>query len=535
MKKGEKADTRSPMASPRSTKQYLKAWVVLLIAWNAWFVIKVLINRFSADREDVYSEISSRVSLALSSTTNTVMALYGLFRAVLLSVLRWSDVALPFVQDAAYVARHYVSPFLLTRVITPVSRWLSPVPTFLLHHGRSGWSWFNTNVPLEYKIQILFITILLMNKRINDFFKFQILAFLATVFVFTWVQPVLTNPSVKVILFVLTPAVLAIDAIAKKDATKGTNKLGNLLLYFTLSPALWLGELYLSVHVSGSTAISLVYNSVIYSFLLTFMYFLNSGAFAGNFRAAVSNFERVGGPVKWLKSRVLEPALARAFFAVVSKYPAVGTIPHRIRSVKESLTSHVLTLTFSNGNVGILKRILTVFKSTPILLLLAFAVMSVLAAVYYTYASVSKLLYYAVWPWWFSESTKTSFYNRKEEFRGQLAFTLLFLALEVFIAKNEISVLSFFLNLFHLPLVLCIKLLPVQAVRVLSAVASLLPSFIMKAAGARGTPSRPGTPVEGERQQFVQMTPNPGDGMSEVGTPAARPAEIDVKPVAIAE
>ena len=454
------------------TKSRLRLAARVALAWTVWFLAKVLLDRFWL-HQDVFGDISQRLSVAVKSSTNTVLAFYAFFRSVLLALLHWSDVLLPFVQDSWFLLKEYVEPFVRTRLIVPLSTFLAPVPIFVWGYSKIAWTWFHNTIPLEYRLALIFTGILLWNRRIDAFLKTQIVACMILLFAFRFVSPLLLYVRFMLVTFIGIPAVIGLHAVITN--VEKSSRLSNLLLYFSILPMGVFAEWKLGI--SGLPAIGLLSVSIAYSFVGSWLYWIDQDLFSRDFRTLIDN--------TGFLPRV-KPALVRCYQFIEARIPFVSEARLKLESLRNSLSLNSVALNaLSSNNVGLLAKVLAIIKSTPVITLMITLIMIVLAVLYWIHAAMSKIFMFGLYPWWFLETVKVCLYQRKEDYQRQLAFSLLFLALESFLLVHGDGFVSFVLNMFHIPVIIAIRVFPVLILQLVSKSILFVPISLIKLASSR--------------------------------------------------
>lgn len=451
-----------PFRSPR-----LRVVANVAIAWTVWFFAKVAIDKFWL-HQDVLGDVSHRLSVAFQSTSHSVFAFYAFFRSMLVAILHWTDVVLPFIQDSWYLLKEYVEPFLRVRVIIPLSTFLAPVPIFVWGYSKVAWTWFHNTVPLEYRLAMMFTVVLLWNRRIDPFLKTQIVACMVLLLVYRFVSRLLLNHTVMLAAFIGIPAAFALHATTTINIKP--NRLSNLVLYFAILPAgIWAEW---KLNVSQLPVLGLLSTSVAYSFVGSWAYWMDQDWFSSNFRSLINNT----GFLPRIK-----PAVIRAFDFVEARVPVIRDARRKLETLRSQLTLNTVALSaLSSNNIGLLSKVLAVIKSTPVITLLVTLVVVVLAILYWLHSAMSKMFLFGLYPWWFLETVKVCLYQRREEYQRQLAFTLLFLGLESFLIINQEGFIPFVFNMFHIPIVLVIRVFPVLMVQLLSKLFTFVPVSMIK-------------------------------------------------------
>jgi hypothetical protein len=98
---------------------------------------------------------------------------------------------------------------------------------------------------------------------------------------------------------------------------------------------------------------------------------------------------------------------------------------------------------------------------------------------------MSKIFMFGLYPWWFLETVKVCLYQRKEDYQRQLAFSLLFLALESFLLVHGDGFVSFVLNMFHIPVIIAIRVFPILILQLVSKSILFVPISLIKLASSR--------------------------------------------------
>lgn len=290
----KQASSRPVSPKTRAKNAKIKFFASLVAAWNIWFACKVFL-----DGKDVYSVISARLGIALTSSQQFLLSTLALLRLFALTGLAWMDVILPFVQDVLTLIREYIYPFISRRVIGPVSHILAPVPGFLLHHSLNAYRWINEHVPLEYKLLFIVLAFLATNRRIDTFLKIFVFAFLSTVFSHAWLARMYASLYVQVFVFAVIPSALAVDTIVRSSVPP--TRAGNLLVYSIVAPVLWIGMSYVPLSVS----VTLIAHCSTYGFIAPFLYMINQP----NLLNLFTRFDRTFAPcaslslVFWYLSR----------------------------------------------------------------------------------------------------------------------------------------------------------------------------------------------------------------------------------------
>lgn len=447
----------------RAKNVKIKLFASLIAAWNIWFACKVVF-----DGKDVYSVISARLGVALTSSQHFLLSTLSLLRLCALTGLAWMDVILPFVQDVLTLVREYIYPFISRRVIGPVSHIFAPVPGFLLHQSLKAYRWINDNVPLEYKLVFIVLAFLATNRRIDKFLKLFVFAFLTTVFSHAWFARMYASVYVQVFVFAVIPSALAVDTILR--SSRPPTRAGNLLVYSIVAPVLWIAISYVPLSASST----LIAHCSTYGFTVPFLYMINQP----NLLDLFTRFDRAFAPLRQLFLGIVVPASTKAWNKLNDRFPQIAGVWLKASSLTpENAQSRIVSILW--GNKSVFGRIFDMIKSAPLIVIGGVATLGLLAGIYYTYSSASRFAYYAVFPWWISESTRVIAYKRTEDFKVQLAFSLLFIGIEALICFNSFGLISFILNLVHIPLILLFRLMPVQVVKLVSRTTFFVPELVV--------------------------------------------------------
>jgi hypothetical protein len=437
-------------------------WLRLFVlAWTFWFSVKILMGRF-VYHQDVLGDISHRVSIALKSSSELMITLTSVVRYLCLAIIHWTDVFLPFIQDSWFVARAYVWPFFMQRILSPLGVWLSPVPLFLWH----CWTWFNFNVPLEYRFALLCFGLLFFSKRLDPLVKTFLAAFLGIVIAYRWTSSLLGNEYVKIFTFLIVPASLAVHSILRPVPL---DRQANLLFYLAISSACVVTEWKLGL--LSAPVIHVVTTPASYAFVLAWFHTINAEYLVKNFRIVVNG----SGFLPLMK-----PAAVKVAHALKSKFPILAKAEERCSKFANSFSVNSYALSAITGeNRGIVGRVFAFIKSTPFLAVLAIAVVLLLLILYWIHSVASSVFVFALWPWWALDTLKVCMYERKEDYRAQLAFSVLFIALELFLLKQQTGFTKLVLNIFHLPIIIAIKMMPLVVVQLMVKIIGFLPLIII--------------------------------------------------------
>ena len=435
--------------------------LLVIAAWCLWFAIKLLIGRFVLhEGDDVWREVYDRLSIAGKSSSETIFTAISLLRLILLSLFHWADVFLPFVQDTWYVTRTLVWPFANSRVLVPLARWLSPLPLLVWN----GWTWFNQTVDLEYRFALACFFVLFFSKRLDPFVKTFLSTFLGILLTYRWTAGLLGLEHFKFFIFVLIPASISVHSLLV--AKPSLNRLGNILLYLAVSPAVILIES--RIGIMSAPLVHVVVTPGLYALWTAWMYCLNEDWVTRDFRVIVNR-----ACVRFPRLKPFADSILRM---LRDRFPIVSRIEEKLGSMSfNSLALSAIT----GQHVGIIGKVMALIRSTPVLALIALASGLFLGILYWVHTTASSLLVLALWPWWVIDTLKICLYDRREDFRGQLAFSVVFIAIELFLQKQQSGFMAFILNVFHLPIIVVIKLMPLVVVQVLSRILSFLPLLMV--------------------------------------------------------
>jgi hypothetical protein len=362
----------------------------------------------------------------------------------------------------------------LSKVLIPVSRWFVPL-----------WTWFNATVPLEYRLALVFLVILFFIRRIDPFVKTNLSVFLSILLLYRWLSPVLTNNYVKFFSFVIVPTSLSVHALSPFGHSKASpDRFANLLLYIAGFP--WLAMAESRMSVTTAPIVGLLATPGLYAFLVSWLYWIDADWFSRDLRYLVNRT----GFIAWMA-----PALRRLIDLIRKKIPVMGRLEQRFNRLRQSITMSSLAL-FGAQNASMAGKIFAFIKSTPLIALIVILLVISLGILYWLHSAMSSLFVLALWPWWFLDTMKVCMYERKEDYKGQLAFSLLFLALEVFLVTQKRGFLPFVLNLFHLPLIIAIKMAPLFLVQLLSKLVSFVPVIVIRRVQERKPPAIEAKPIE---------------------------------------
>ena len=430
--------------------------LTLSTLWVLWFTIKVLLGTFVL-HQDVFGDITHRIRTACTSSSFAVLCFMSFVRSSFLTVLDWTDVFLPFVQDTLMVTRKYVWPFAYARVLLPVYHVTVPV-----------WRWFNETVPLEYRLVLLSLLILAWAPKIDPFLKTYISVFLPILVVYRWISIVLLNHYVMFVVFVLVPLGLSVHAVAPVGSFKpSSNRLVNLLMYLVISPLIIYMESGWSFMSTPLVGVVVCPGS--YAFMASWLYWLDSDWFLRDFRyfSNRAGFARRIGP---LVGRLLDVARERI--------PWISKLGEKVAFLRQTVTMNSVAL-LGAQNASLTMKLVTLVKSTPFLVIVLVAIIVLLGVLYWLHSALASLMVVGIWPWWFYDTLKICLYDRKEDYKRQLAFSLLLIALEVYLFKQKNGFVQFVLNLFHLPLIVVIRMAPLFVMSLVTKLSGYVPLLLV--------------------------------------------------------
>jgi hypothetical protein len=450
------------------------AFPAFIAAWTVWFTVKILLGRFVL-HQDVIGDISGRIALATRSSSELLLTAATFLRFLLLTIFRWTDVFLPFIQDSLFVLRTYLYPFTRERVVGPLLGWLSPVPLLIWR----VWMRFNETVPLEYRCALLCFGALALSKRLNPFVKSFFSVFLGILVTYRWISPLLALSSIKLAVFVILPASLVVHAVTDPRSNVSPERQSNILVYLSVAPVLILLESKLSF-MSGPI-INVASTPAMYALFGSWLFWIDNDHPSRVFRTIVNRAGFVP---------VLKPLFERIGFFLRARFPILARMEEKWRSLSFNA---VALSALTSENRGIVYKTIAFLKSTPLLAVLCIAGIGVLGLLYWVHSVASSVFIIGLWPWWTIDTVKVWLYDRKEDYRGQLAFSLLFVGLELFLIKQQTGFVPFVLNIFHLPIILVLKLMPLVIIRLVTKTLTLVPQLGLGIAAKR-LQKRPAAP-----------------------------------------
>jgi len=487
-------------------KWRLRFLLLVIVSWFIWFSGKVALDRVSESGQNAYNEMAGRISTASNSSLSLLFQTSALFRALGLAILHWCYVVVPFVHDLTYISTTYVEPFLRVRVILPLCALLYPVPMVLSHYASRGFFWLIQNVGLEYQISSLLAVIIIATKRLDPVVKTHLILCATLLFLNSYLRNLLNNKKMELFSFVLVPTIIALHAVTSK--TGNSNRIANMMIYFILFPFAVASMPFLQ---KFHPILNLTCTSLAYSSLISMLYWRDTRYLSEHFSKLTRSVSTISFPALWLRDKFVQPMKANISSIVKDRFPRLAVIFNKLSDLADISSINVLTVTLLSGNTGFTNKLLTILKSVTVLKLILFATVVLAVAVYVLHVALTKLILYAVWPWWFHGAVKTVLFKRTEDFQGELSFTLLFLALEYSISSCSTELLCFLLSFLHVPLLLIFRVAPSVSVKGITNTVLFIPLFLMttlysKRSGTISSSFKKDTSAEKSTRQSLSPT-----------------------------
>jgi len=313
-----------------------------------------------------------------------------------------------------------------------------------------GWIMLNNIVPLEYRFALFCVGLLVLMKRVDPFIKTFLTVFIGLLILNKWLIMIATNYFVKLIVFVLVPATLSLHCLI---IPANTNRLCNVLLYMAVAPAGIFLEWKFAL-MSGNI-IGIVARPGLYALWMAWMYFVNTDLMVRNLRSLIG----------------------RVSFSSLKRPLIVDKVLLRFRDVV-SIDSIALSVITGKSDSSLLGKLIALVRSTPLIGLIGALVVACLLILYWLHKTASSLFVIGLWPWWSIDTIKICLYDRKEEFKSQLAFSVMFVSIELFILNSTGGFIAFVLNIFHLPIIVLLKTMPLVLFQIMTRVLAVV-SYVL--------------------------------------------------------